>query len=249
MYLTAFPNQVTLIRILEYYGFQHTQTSTNGECVYEKTISRVALTAKNQVDLLPLARLNYPRFVAGAPAKVFCVPIQGDYHQKLFPEIALAAPLPLFPQTDLLVSTRGERTPGNTIRKVYLCRARTSSMDAGDVLLFYQSKSEGMAASQTITSIGIVEGVSETAELEALVRLTAKRSVFSESELRTMMVGSKRPVRVIDFLLVGHIDPPIPLATLVAEGVFKGRPPQSICRLEPAQFQPIRDRLRLGFAV
>jgi hypothetical protein len=55
---------------------------------------------------------------------VFCVPIRNEYHQKLFPELAIPFPLPLFgDEPDFIVPTRGSRMPGNTIRKVYLCRA------------------------------------------------------------------------------------------------------------------------------
>jgi hypothetical protein len=133
--------------------------------------------------------------------------------------------------------------------KVYLCRAKTNVMAPGDILLFYQSKTMGLAASQAITSIGVVERASQTGDLDELLRLTAKRSVFSEGELRNMIEASPTPVRIIDFLLVGHIDPVVPLATLKAEGVFNGRPPQSICSLTPERFAPIRARLDLGFQV
>jgi hypothetical protein len=116
-------------------------------------------------------------------------------------------------------------------------------------LLFYQSKTLGLAASQAITSVGIVERVSQTGDLEELVRLTAKRSVFSETELRKMIDASPTQLRVIDFLLVGHIDPAIPLSALKSEGVFKDTPPQSICVLNSDRFAPIRKRLDLGFEV
>jgi hypothetical protein len=176
-------------------------------------------------------------------------PRAGAYHQKLFPELAFATPLPLFPDENPLLSTGGERTPGNTIRKVYLCRAKITIIDPGDLLLFYQSKTEGLVASQAITSLGVVERVSQTCDLDELLRLTAKRSVFSEVELRKLIDASPAPVRVIDFLLVGHLDPAVPLATLKAEGVFNGAPPQSICSLTAARFAPIRTRLDLGFQV
>ncbi|MBP7702192.1 MAG: GNAT family N-acetyltransferase [Phenylobacterium sp.] len=246
-YLTTFADQETLIRLLEYYGFVHTLTQADGEMVFEKPLSNAPLIPINGTDLFTTVRTHYPRFVTSPPAQVFCVPIQGDYHQKLFPELAFAAPLPLFPDESTLLSTGGERTPGNTIRKVYLCRAKSAAIRPGDVLVFYQSKAEGLLASQAITSLGVVERVSQTADLEELIRLTAKRSVFSETELRAMISAKATPVRVIDFLLVGHLEPPVPLATLVAEGVFNGRPPQSICALPPDRFAPIRARLDLGF--
>jgi GNAT superfamily N-acetyltransferase len=249
-YLTTYFDQETLIRLLEYYGFAHTTSRNDGEMVFEKPLSRSRLTLNSgDPDLFTAVRTNYPRFIADPPAKVFCVPIRGDYHQKLFPELALATPLPLFPNESPFLTTGRERTPGNTIRKVYLCRAKTTLLSPGDILLFYHSKTDGLLASQTITSVGVVEGVSQTGDLEELLRLTAKRSVFSEAELRKMIGASTTPIRVIDFLLVGHLSPAVPLATLNAEGVFKGVPPQSICALAPERFAPIRARLDLGFQV
>jgi len=252
IYLTCYAGQVTLIRLLEYYGFMRTCSRADGEMVFEKPLSRARLaTGAAETDLFTLDRTNYPRFVVDAPANVYCVPIRGDYHRKLFPELAFAAPLPLFPDERplLSLSARGDRTPGNTIRKVYICRAKTKALKPGDALLFYHSKTPGLAASQTVTSIGVVERVSQTSDLEELVRLTAKRSVFSEAELRGIVDASPTPVRVIDFLLVGHIDLAIPLSALAADGVFNGGPPQSICALSPDRFAPIRERLALGFAV
>ena len=82
----------------------------------------------------------------------FCIPIQPDYHRRLFPEIAFATELPLFPAGDVrpdLTAWRG-RTPGNTIRKVYLCRAKTTRIRPGDILFFYMSKDDSYAASQSI---------------------------------------------------------------------------------------------------
>lgn len=52
--------------------------------------------------------------------------------------------------------------------------------------------------------------------MEELLRLTAKRSVFSERELRKMIAASPAPLGIIDFLLVEHLEPAVPLATLKA---------------------------------
>lgn len=247
-YLTTYADQTSLISVLEYYGFQHTLTRLDGELVFEKPIARDRLEWDGATDLFTLVRQNYPRFITGSPANVFCVPIRGEYHQQLFPEIARGTPLPLFPGDDLL-SVQGERRPGNTIRKVNLCRSKTAALSPGDVLLFYHSKGDGRLASQTLTSVGVVESVSETTEFEELLRLTAKRSVFSEAELRTRLAESASPMKVIDFLLIGHLEPSVPLASLLETGVFNGRPPQSICQLPEDRFAPIRQHMQFGFGV
>jgi len=247
VYLTTFPDQTTLIRVLEYFGFVCTDVRPNGEQVYEKSITRARLDPSETHDLFRWDRLNYPRFVARAPAQAFCIPIKGEYHNVLFPEIARGTPLPLLPGQDMLPASGRDRKPGNTIRKVYLSHANTRNLSPGDVLVFYHSKHDELAASQSITSIGIAEQAQQTSDLEELVRLTAKRSVYSETQLKEMLLG--KTVLVIDFLLIGHLDDPIPLETLLSEGVFNRHPPQSICQLPPERFEPIRRRLSFGFEV
>lgn len=222
LYLTTFPDQTTLIRVLEYFGFVCTGELSNGELVFEKALSRARLTPHDAHDLFTWTRLNYPRFVAQAPANVFCIPIQGQFHRVLFPEIAFSQPLPLFPADNRIPGLSKERKPGNTIRKVYLCHAKTRSLAPGDIIVFYHSKDDEMRASQSITSLGVVENTQIAHNFDELMRLTAKRSVYKEEELRALL---EKPVLVIDFLLIGHLDEPVALETLISDGVFNRRPP------------------------
>jgi hypothetical protein len=140
-----------------------------------------------------------------------------------------------------------ERTPGNTIRKVYLCRAQTKLLRAGDILAFYMSKDDRYAGSQSITTIGIIEEVTEVRTTEDLIRATAKRSVFSAAELGEMVSSSEIPVKVIDFLLIGHLGSPIHLQKLVFDDVLRAAP-QSITKLDENRYLLLRGRLNLDFA-
>ena len=196
--------------------------------------------------MLEFDRKSYPRFYDGRRVAKYCVPIKGEYHKKLFPEISFRKVLPLFSGTDLAdelaASPDQERIPGNCIRKVYLCRAKASSLKPGDLLFFYLSKDEELEASQSITTVGIVENVGECDHADGLIRMTAKRSVFSKTELVGLTnpeVGSLSPVKVIDFLLVGHSRPTVRLPELVSERVFSGRPPQSM-RTEQSRYSVVR---------
>jgi len=54
------------------------------------------------------------------------------------------------------------------------------------MLLFYMSKDQRYAASQSITTAGVVEQVSNVTVAEELIRKTAKRSVFSAEDLIRM---------------------------------------------------------------
>jgi hypothetical protein len=170
---------------------------------------------------------------------------------QLFPEIAFPAELPLFPSSAFrpMLSHGSARTPGNTIRKVYLCRANITRLRPGDLVFFYMSKDEAYAASQSITTVGVVEQVANVMTAEELIRQTAKRSVFSAQDLTGMEPSLGSPVKMIDFLLVGHSQPSVPLATLASSGIFNGRPPQSIAELSEERYAALKPLLQLGFEV
>lgn len=245
VYVTTFDNQTSLIRVLEYFGFENTGTNERDELVFEKPLSRTILNATAGEDLFDLASKNYPRFVARPPAEAFCVPIQGQYHDTLFPELAMPDQPDFFATAG---TVGGTRTPGNTIRKVYLCRAQSQAVGPGSIILFYRSSSPGYRISQCITSVGIVERVSHAGSFEDLVRLTAKRSAYTTEQLSAIAEANKTPVKVIDFLLMGHFEPAIPFDELLNAGVLRG-PPQSITRLNEERFAHVRKRMNFGFRV
>lgn len=129
-----------------------------------------------------------------------------------------------------------KKTPGNTIRKVYVCRASTNRVKPGDVVVFYKSSTESDEHSQCATTVGVVEGFSEAVDKADLVKMTSKRSVFTDESLEAMFDDNIAPVKVLDFLLVGHFDNVVPLQKLVELGVLKA-PPMSIGAIEDTAFE------------
>jgi hypothetical protein len=111
------------------------------------------------------------------------------------------------------------------------------------------SKDNRYAASQSMTTVGIIEQVIHVTTADDLIRFTAKRSVFSAEDLRGMKASTNSPVKMIDFLLIGHSQPPVRLNTLVAMGVFSNRPPQSIVQLTEGQYAKLKAHVQLGFDV
>jgi hypothetical protein len=105
------------------------------------------------------------------------------------------------------------------------------------------------AASQSITTVGVVEQVANVTSGEELIKSTAKRSVFSAEDLVGMQPSPHSPVKMIDFLLVGHSQPSVPLDTLVSAGIFANRPPQSIAELSEERYAALKGLLRLGFDI
>jgi len=207
VYLTTFPAQSTLIELLQYYGFTNTYTNAGGELVYEKPLSRDPVTKPTDGDFFTAARLNYPRFYAGPEITAYGIPIREAYHEDLFPELANRK------QPDLFKMLGGPRTPGNTIRKVYLCRAAAKIDQPGALLFFYKSTSK-FPPSQAVTTVGVFESMALAHSTEDLRRLAGGRSVYSEEQLQAFGASPDKPVKVINFLLVNHINPVVTLATL-----------------------------------
>ncbi|MBK9586465.1 MAG: GNAT family N-acetyltransferase [Alphaproteobacteria bacterium] len=243
VYLTTKIEQRALIELLEYYGFRHTTTQGEDELVYEKKMSSAAVPLETGDNLYEVAKREYPRFYVGEQVKSYVIPIKEEYHDTLFPELKDD------PQGDLLASagiTGGPKRPGNTIRKVYLCQAQANLLQPGAIIFFYKSSST-LKPSQAITTIGIFEDMQRATSTTELMRLTGGRSVYSEAELKSWNATPARPVKVINFLLTGYAVPPVPLKTLISEGIFASRPPQSIKTLEHSQLRALLSQIDLGF--
>jgi ribosomal protein S18 acetylase RimI-like enzyme len=239
-YLTAYAHHGTLIALLEQYGFRHLLSFKGGhgeERQYEKALGAGPIVEPG--DPIALDREHYPRFVDDGRVRILCVPIRPAYHRLLFPE-------KFEPVHPTLFGLHGAaKKPGNTIRKVYLCRSAIRKMSPGDVLLFYMSKDEEYLHSRSLTSVGVVTDVSETGDMNELALLTAKRSVFSDEALRAMLVARGSPLKVINFLLVGHFDAPVPWSELKRLGVLKS-PPQSIVEIATEAYGKLDVYGRLG---
>ena len=243
-YITTYDSQVALIDLLEFYGFERTATKPDGELIYEKRFSRRALNAESGVSYYQTDRLNYPRFIAQPDTRAFVVPIKEGYHDTLYPDLRNPAQPDMF---EVLGVTRGPRRPGNTIWKVYLCRAQSNLGPPGSLLFFYKGKSKS-PPSQALTAIGIFEEKSVAESARDLMHLTGGRSVYSEAELSEWGASPTSPVKVINYLLAAYIEPAVLLGVLRQIGIVSGHPPQSIFELSWPHLDALLLRLNLGFA-
>jgi rRNA-processing protein FCF1 len=244
VYLTTFPTQTTLIELIEYYGFHHTGTNAAAELIYEKPLSRDPLPKPAPpATFFDAARVAYPRFYAGPEVKGYVVPIKEVFHEDLFPELAIRR------QADLFQALGGPKTPGNTIRKVYLCRAQANLNQAGALLFFYKSTSKH-PPSQAITTLGLFESMALAHSTEELRRLAGGRSVYSDKQLQSFGATDARPVKVINFLLVTHISPVLDLNRLQRIGVITPNPQQSVFGLTHDKLVSLFNTIpNLGFKV
>lgn len=245
-YLTTYEDQTSLISLLEFFGFNNAGKKANGEMIYERYFSSEKLIEVPGQSIFDAARLHYPRFLITDHVRGFGIPIKEAYHDTLYPDLWNPQ------QQDLFYGASRAETPtrpGNTIRKVYLCRAQSNLATPGAILFFYKSASKE-PPSQAVTALGILEEVTLAKSTKELMLKTGGRSVYSEKELDSWTATAERPVKVINYLLIGYIEPPIGLDELRDIGVVSGKnPPQSIYEIAGRLLRKMLVRANLGFGV
>lgn len=244
-YLTTYEDQDALMQLLEYYGFRNAGQNTNGEFIYERDFSAAALAPQAGKSDFDLAREHYPRFILRDYTRGFGIPIKEAYHDTLYPDLYHPRQPDLFGG-----ASRADKItrPGNTIRKVYLCRAQSRLGPAGSLLFFYKSTSQN-PPSQAITALGVLESVTMARSTKELMQLTGGRSVYSEEQLERWKATPARPVKVINYLLVSYIEPAVSLRELRDMGVINGHPQQSVYRLNPPLLADLIRRANLEFEI
>jgi len=245
-YLTAYKEQTALINLLEYYDFYLSGSKEDGELIFERKFSTDKLLVEGENSAFDTGRKNYPRFVHSDSTRGFGIPIKEGYHDTLYPDLWDPQQKDLFEGTQ---NPESPTRPGNTIRKVYLCRAQSNLAEPGSVLFFYKGSSKE-SPSQAITVVGLLEEVTLATSTRELMLKTGGRSVYSEKELADWEATPESPVKVINYLLVEYIDPPIGLSELKSMGVVAGKnPQQSIYELKGDLLERMLKRANLSFEI
>ena len=124
------------------------------------------------VHALNFDKTFYPAFYDGNLVRKHLVPILPTFHKKLFPDSHA--------EVHQLELNLFENSEGNCIKKAYVCRANTTKINKGDILLFYQSKKR-----MALTTIGTVLSVyPKMTDPEEVFKLISKRTVFTFEEIK-----------------------------------------------------------------
>ncbi|TGL86501.1 hypothetical protein EHQ68_14390 [Leptospira congkakensis] len=195
LYLTVFPKHSKLIELLRIFGFKEHQ-SLNGEFILLKFISKKEYNGLNIAE-------EHPFYSDHEKFSKFVVPIREIYATTLFKDSNHRHP-GLF-DNDFTESK--SEIEGNTILKAYICNSKIK-VSSGDILFFYVSKTM-----MEILPVGIVESFHVLLNLDEIIRLVSKRTVFSQKNL-DQMFEEKGRLTIILFRLLYYLKKPIPYATL-----------------------------------
>lgn len=180
VYLTHFSEgqDDSLVYLIKEYGFEYVGNNSREEEVYVKNINSKLIKSKinsnSTESYLGMSKKYYPYFYDGENVEKYIVPIQEEFHKKLF--------LSENQQTNLEYFMGGGDVIQNisryVIKKAYLSKANIN-INQGDILLFYESSKQG------ISEIGVVEHFFKNLSIEDINKNVGKRSVYSQQELET----------------------------------------------------------------
>lgn len=201
IYVTVFSKYNKLISLLEKYGFvYHGEKQTRDgtgknviESIYVKPMD-------NEIESYPYVHIK--------DKNVFIVPVQPQYHRKLFPE-----------SEDFLQLSFDDAEGGipvsNSIEKAYISNSNTKQIRPNDILLFYASRDK-----KAITTLGIVDMVfTDFDTLDELVGVVNKRTAYEIVELENQF---KRTTLVILFKHYLSFPNPVPFDFLLKNNVVLG---------------------------
>ena len=193
IYVTVFKKHVSLIFLLEKYGFNYVGDNLNGERVYIK--DRRNLDFSDPCKAFP--------FIDGRMDHAGCLAINMEYHDTMFAYSELANTLQEY--VDINVA--------NGLKKVYIGSPYSLVFKAGDPVLIYRryTGDDGRPGYKSvITSYCIatrVERIKTQGQLlhsfDEFLHFVGNKSVYSELELKNQYDNEKN-LTVIELLYCGY---------------------------------------------
>lgn len=229
VYLTTGNIQRSLIDLLESFGFfsngcQTVRGRETPDDVYAKwTIP--SFTGLKKLEKAEFLKRFYPSYLDDVKVNKYLVPIQKEWHEKLFPEISYFADSLFGAHLDF------QESEGNTIRKVYICKANISSIEPGDLLYFYRSEDR-----HSVEAYGAVDAVIRSTDLTEIMEIVEGRTVYTKEKLREILISAKNGLLVLRFVVLGYIKPEVTSEMMKNHGVPI---PQTISTIDADSYETL----------
>lgn len=170
-YVTIFPKQKTLIKLLEKFGFE--EYGEKGD-----TLEPEKVYVKSMKNIVGDINKDYPLIQKDGSDK-YLLGIYPQYHSVMFPDSILKTEDP---------SMLEDISYTNSIHKIYVCTMDVDNLKYGDLVIVYRTGETGKLAeySAVATSICVVEEIKSQREFrsfEEFYRYASQYSVFDRNDL------------------------------------------------------------------
>lgn len=225
VYLHTFgKEQEMLVSLCEDFGFQFAGKYKGRDDVYLKKMHPPeTLTA--EIKPLDYAIDYYPHYIDEREVEKYIVPIRPHYHNDLFADISDNA-RGLFADDPRMYGPQA-----NTIKKAYLSHSNNKNVIPGSLLLFFRSHDR-----RSVECIGIVEQAYRGSDIDKVLPLVSKRTVFSREDIEKLL---QKETLIILFRLLRTF-PPIRHGVLEKAGI-KG-PIQRMRKITHEQYEKCVNR-------
>ncbi|RLM96249.1 GNAT family N-acetyltransferase [Haloarcula sp. Atlit-7R] len=225
MYLTHYveSGEDVLVELIEKYGFEEVSKEIDDESIFLK---RLTPGQGDNPTPLETTKRFYPSFYDGDQVNKYLVPVQPQFHNKLFPGYA--------GRDATLTEFSGQfQSEGNAIKKAYLSNAKNRNLEPGDLLLFYRSHDN-----MEVTSLCVLEEVHYgLTNVDSISRIVGKRSVFTRRELQDM---AQSPTTVLLFRWHFDLENPISYEELKKNDILSD-PLQWMSEISDRDYKYIRE--------
>ena len=218
-----------MVNWLESFGFYslHGAQAANGDTVMVKDLHPTH-PAPN-LEPWDYHKRYGPRAVCLNTGRAFLVPIQPQWHDRLFPD----------PNTPTLSEEIFAERCGNTIKKIYICKSPIKDLRPGDLLIFVESETGGQ-----VRNLGVVEDTLRSDDPLEILQFASTRTVYSEKEI-TSFTSTGREVLVIKFRHDRQLSPPWTHAMPGYDTLVDSSPAQSIESVKEEGVQWLRKTLNV----
>jgi len=170
IYVTLFENkrpEVLRLRdlMMEWGFYKHGIKKSNGESVFVKNMK--------YYDLTKSPKYNYPN--VNSSCKYGFIPIEGQYHTALFPD--------LFLKNENMYLYK-EKPCSYAIEKIYVTSWTKLEYNSGDILLIYRNgQYSPKKYSSVVSGFAVVQEIIYPKTIDEYLKYCKNRSVFTEEEL------------------------------------------------------------------
>lgn len=220
-----------LVFLIEEYGFINVGENGIGENIFIKSLNKDEILSKigsSETSLVEIAKEFYPYYCDDERVNKYLVPIKPEFYEKLFLNNNQQSKLDKF--LNGFGSYPKDILALNPIKKAYLSHSNVN-LKKGDLLLFYESNKKGIA------DIGVVESTYSVDNIEDLLDIVRKRSVYSEDELEQFV---EKKTLVILFISSKHFDYKISYEELKELEIFS-QAPMSIQKLNHGKYLELKE--------
>lgn len=202
---TRGPEQEKLTALCLEYGFERHGTYKMGNNIDEVFLKPMKPDENEKLSPIDFSKKFYPYYIDSPRVQKYLIPIKKIFHDQIFPD---AMEETLFKDDPAFYNSQS-----NTIKKAYLCHASIKTINEGDLLVFYRTQEN-----QGATCIGIVESAQRVENINEIISLVSKRTVYSANEI-TEMLKRKGFLLVILFRLLKFFPHPIISKNLTSMGI------------------------------